>query len=281
MGGKSGGSTTQTNEPPAYLQPHLADVAGQAQSQYYGANPTFFGGQTYAPFSSEQEQALQMQRDRAQAGSPLMTNAQSMMNQTISGEGYTQPWFDAQFKGAMNRISPQVDSPFSMAGRSGSGLHEAAKTEALANAYGQFAGQERGRQMQAGMFAPAFAQNDYFDIGQLQNVGAQRQAMQQMGIDEQMARHQFEQNLPNQKLQQYSNILQGSGMGQGYGTTSSPYSTNRAAGALGGAATAGGLLGGLGYAGALGSASGTAGLAAIPGWGWAAALGLGALSGGL
>ena len=232
---KGGGETTQSNEPPAYLQPHLAATAGQAGQLY--ANSSFFPGQTYAPFSSEQEQALQQQAQRAQAGSPLTNNAQSQINQTISGEGYTQPWFDAQFKSAMNRIDPQVNSVFSLAGRSGSGLHEAARTEALANAYGQFAGQERGRQMEAAKFAPFMAQQDYFDIGQLGNVGAQRQAMEQQGINEQMARHDF----PWQNLQRYMGVL--TAQPGSYGTTSTPYYEKSPWGALGGAA-GGFMLGG-------------------------------------
>ena len=198
-----------------------------------------------------------------------MSNAQSMVNQTLSGEGYSQPWFDAQFKGAMNRIDPQVNSAFSLAGRSGSGLHEAARTEALANAYGQFAGQERSRQMQAAGLAPMLAQNDYFDIGQLAQVGEAREELSNQYLQDQMARYNFEQNLPAQKLQQYSGILQGSGLSGGYGTTSSPYSQNRAAGALGGAAAGAGIGAGLMSAGAMN---------AWNPWGWAL-MGGGALLG--
>ena len=271
---KGGGTTTQSNEPPEYLRPYLSDVAGQAQSQFYGPGPTYFPGSTVTPFSNETEQALQLQANRATQGSPLTSNAQSMVNQTLSGEGYSQPWFDAQFKSAMNRIDPQVNSAFSLAGRSGSGLHEAARTEALGNAYGQFAGQERDRQMRAAGLAPMLAQNDYFDIGQLAQVGGAREDLSNQYLQDQMARYNFEQNLPAQKLQQYSGILQGSGLGGGYGTTSSPYYTNRLAGGLGGA------LGGASLAGMAGlTTPASAGVAASLGpWGWGAA-GLGALLG--
>ena len=267
MSSGGGGTTTQSNEPPAYLRPHLKNVASEAKSQYYGTAPTFFPGSMVSPFSSETEQALGLQSQRALQGSPLTANAQSQVNQTLSGEGYSQPWFDAQFKSAYNRINPQADSLFGTSGRTGSGLHDAAKIEALGNAYGQFAGQERDRQMKAAALAPAFAQQDYFDIGQLANVGAQRQDMSQRLIDEQVARHEFQQNQPAQRLQQYANILQGSGMGQGYGTTSTPYYQNKTAGALGGALAGAGL----------GQALLPAAMASGP-WGWGAA-GIGALLG--
>ena len=227
-----GGETTQSNEPPAYLTPHLADVAARAQQV---SNQPYFPDSTVTPFSSETEQALQMQTQRALGGSPLTNNAQSMLNQTISGEGYSQPWFDAQFQSAMNRINPQVNSTFSLAGRSGSGAHEAARTEALANAYGQFAGQERGRQMEAAQLAPLMAQQDYFDIGQLGQVGAQREGLADRYLQEQIARY----DQPYTNLQRYAGLLY-PGLGGGYGTTSTPYYQKSPLGPLAGAA--GGFL---------------------------------------
>lgn len=54
-------SSTQTNEPPAYVKPYLEQAAGEAQSIY--ENPEFqqiYQGPYFAPFSSQTQQALDL-----------------------------------------------------------------------------------------------------------------------------------------------------------------------------------------------------------------------------
>jgi hypothetical protein len=62
---------------------------------------------------------------------------------------------------------------------------------------------------QAAMAAPTLAQQDYFDIGQLAAVGQAREAMAQDLINDQIARFNFYQQLPQNKLAQYLNFVQG------------------------------------------------------------------------
>ena len=73
--------------------------------------------------------------------------------------------------------------------------------------------------MEAARFAPMLAQQDYFDIGQLGQVGAQREGLADRYLQEQMARY----DQPYTNLQRYAGLLSGAGLGQGYGTTSTPY----------------------------------------------------------
>jgi len=98
-------------------------------------------------------------------------------------------------------------------------------------------------------------------------VGAQQEAIAAQPLQEQLARYQFQQQLPYQQLQGYLSSVYGTPLGS-YGTTvqQAPTYQNRSAGILGGALTGG--LGGyaLGQAfPAIGAGFGTAGGAALGG----------------
>jgi hypothetical protein len=112
--------------------------------------------------------------------------------------------------------------------------------------------------------APQFAQQDYIDIAQLAAVGQAREQMAQALINDQIARFNYAQQLPYNKLAQYQGLIQGN-----YGgteTTTTPTNNN-----VGGA-----LLGGAGAGLGLAQSIFGAGL----GWpGGLLAAGLGALSG--
>lgn len=248
-----GGAKTQSSGPPKWLQnqfikPALNDARGLYQ------NSTFFPGQTYAGFSPEQEQSMSMITDRANAGSSGLRAAQGQNEATLRGDYlYGGDGFNAAYQAAANRIMPQVQSAFGGSGRLNSGLAQTSMASALGDSFAGLFGQERARQMQATQMAPGLAQADYYDAGMLQNVGAQRQGMQQAGIDEAMARHDF----PQANLERYMGLLQGAG-GMAGTTQTQPMYRNRAAGALGGAmmgAQLGSVVPGIGTGvGALGGA---------------------------
>jgi len=209
----SGGPSNQTvsNEPPKYLRPFLTDIAGQAQNLF----------QTQTDFANEMEQALQLQTQRALDPNSMTGTAQAQNLATVSGDYlYGGPAFDAAYQAAANKIIPQVQSQFGVAGRSGSGLAQTAMTSALTDAFASQYGQERDRQMQATAMAPSL---DLADINMLSSVGQQRQ------------------DFPWNNLQRYSSILYPqSSMG---GTQTTPLYQNQGAGALGGALTAYSLFG--------------------------------------
>lgn len=123
------------------------------------------------------------------------------------------------------------------------------------------------RQMQAATAAPAIYAQQYLPSQQLAQIGAAREAISAQELQDQMARYNFQQQLPYQQLSGYLSSVYGSPMG-GYGTQTSPTYNNTTTNALTGA-----LAGGLGgYA--LGQAFpalnfaggyGTAGLGALAG----------------
>lgn len=290
-GGGGGGGATQTQtvqkaDPWSGQQPFLTDIFGRAQTQY-GTNLPFFPGQTFASPSLETNLALSAQGNRAISGSPLTNAAQTELTNTLSGQYLSggNPAFSAMAERAIsplrseftNTIIPGIESRFAAAGRYGS--------PSLANTMGQAAdrymravgdvgaslayqnyGDERTNQMRGMMFAPTLAQQDYFDIAKLAETGAAREDIAQQQINEDIARYNYNQMEPWQRLGLYSNLVQGYYGGQNEGmTTQTLPPRSIGAGMLGGAALGGGLgyllgpqLGlGAGYGGLAGAGAGS------------------------
>ena len=229
-------TTTSTQAPSAFAQPYLQYGMAEAERMYLEGAPEFYKTQTYAGFTPQQEKALKAQETRALAGSPLTQQAQSTLGSFLgstNAEGqYVPPAQSGLLTGAINRaldpVQQRMESALAQRGRTGSAAGTRAMTEAMGNvaadvAYRDYATQ-RQQAMQAAQLAPSMAAQDYYDIGQLGQVGAQRQQMDQMGINEAMQRYEYAQNVPQQRLQQYQNLIAGFPMG-GTTTQVTPYYT--------------------------------------------------------
>ena len=229
-----------TNEPPAYLQPYLTEVAQGAQANYKSASPTYFPGQTYAGMSTPTSTALTGTINRASNGNPLLPAAQNVNLNTLQGK-YLDPASNPNLRATvdyanqpvidnyMKNIAPSNDARFSLAGRYGSGAHVDAQTqsqEALnrtiagnaATMYGNAYNTERGYQNAAIGQAPALAEADYSDLAKLAAAGQTQEGYSQQAIDAAIAKHNYEQNLQAAKLAQYSDIIRGQ---NGGGTSTS------------------------------------------------------------
>lgn len=245
-------TTTQKNEPPEFLQPYLQDAATQARDIYYGEGAQFYPGQMTVGFSQPSQDAFGMIENRARQGSDLNRAAQDQTQQTIQGNYlYGGEGFNAALDAASRRITPQVESTFARGGRLNSGLADVAKTQALSDSFASLYDAERGRQMQASALAPAMAQADYFDYNQLQGVGGQIEQQGQNLLDEDIARYNYYQQQPENRLADYIGLLNGSYPGATQ-SSSQPVYRNRGAGVVGGAAAgaaAGSYFGPYGTAG--------------------------------
>jgi len=232
---------TTTSEPPSYVRPYLEQGA-QASQQMYNA-----GGTPVVGFSPQTEQALSMAQNRATAGSPVNTAAQQYATKTLQGVFMgANPYLDQAFNRAALGTQNQLASQFGRSGRN-VGESQFLRGEQLnnlaTNIYGGDYEAERQRQQALVPFAGQLASNDYADIGQLANVGAQYEDLQR----EQAAQ-------PGMNLDAYLARL--SGFPGGSVTNVIPTQRNRLAGALGGGlagaqafgpwgALGGGILGGL------------------------------------
>lgn len=255
-GGNSPSTTTrQVAEPWERQKPYLENIFREAERLYVAPGPSYFPNSTVASFAPETELALNAQAARAMSGSPLTAAANAEVGNTLSGaylgaNPYLQGAIDNATRGIVRNyqtaVAPGLDSSFSAAGRYGSGLYGAAHRTAQQNlaeqlgavaadlAYRNY-GDERAYMQQAAMAAPGLAQQDYVDIGQLAAVGQAREAMAQNLINDQIARFNFYQQLPQNKLAQYMGFIQGD-----YGGTATTTET-RSPGLLSGATAGYGL----------------------------------------
>lgn len=266
-------TVTQNSSPPKYLIPYERANANQAYNIYQQGAPDYYPGQTNVGFSPQTEQALQMQQDRATAGSPVTSAADQTAASTLNGDYlYGGPGFNQAVDAATRYTIPQVQSQFTMAGRGGSGLASTAQTQAIADAFANQYSNQQANQFKYASIAPMLAQNDYNDISQLGNVGTAVQGQAQSQLTDQVNRFNYYQNLPSQWLGQYSGMLQGAYPGSQQ-TTQTPLYSNPYLGAAGGALTGYGIgsSGGAAAGAASGASEGSSG-----GW-WGA--GIGALLG--
>lgn len=241
-GGGGGGGSKQTtqNQLDPTVRPFVEYGLQESKKLYQSDTPQYYPYQTFVSPSQQTQTALQSAQNRALAGSPLVTGAQQQLQNTISGANLgLNPFFSQALQGAGQVATTQfqdalksIQSDASRAGRYGSGVMQDLQSRASKNladtlvnkagelAYTNFA-TERNLQEQALRDAPALAQADYADIQQLLNVGQTAEDYQQKALESDIARYEFEQNLPYTKLQNYLSASYGAPMGQVSTTTSS------------------------------------------------------------
>jgi len=245
-------STTQTT-PWSQQVPYLTAGFQQAQNLFNQPGPAYYPNATVAPFAPETTLGLNAQAARAAAGSPVNAAAQGYARDVLGGRYLTNPYGDAVFQDIRDRVTPAVDSQFSLAGRYGPNAAMTDQlTRSLTDAYAPFAQQqyqsERGNQQAIAGLAPTLANTDYQDIAAMTDVGKQRQAQAQSEIQAAQDRYNYNANLPANKLAQYMQLIQGN---YGGSTTSKQpvYQPSVASQVLGGIGTVGDL--GLSLAGLL------------------------------
>ena len=223
MGGGGGGSTTTSGIDPT-IKPYVTYGLEEAKRQYEAPGASFFPGQTYVSPSEATSQALQAAQTRAMSGSPIQQAAQQEYLSTVQGRG-VNPFLEGALSGvnrqateAYTRGVQGIQSKASSMGRYGSeamGQQVGQAQDIFGRNLAEQAGQlaygsaeaERGRQMAAVTGAPAYAQADYQDIQKLLTVGQGQESYQQKALQDAINRYNYEQTLPQQKLQQFTNLF--------------------------------------------------------------------------
>jgi hypothetical protein len=236
--------------------------------------PQYFQGQQVAPLTSQQNSAINNAVNLGLGSNPLMSSASNQLQSTINGDylnsnpvysdlaNYANgnmlsagnPYFQGMAQQISNAVTPAVNSSFESAGRYGSGAHANALSSALSNEIGNLAYQnynqgqqnqlsaagtlgnayqnERAQQLQAAMLAPQSYNAQLQGANTALNASSIPQQQQQNEINAAMNEFNYNQNLPYQMNQQYLGLLTSNPFQTG--TTTQPYFTNQAAGALGG-----------------------------------------------
>ena len=259
-------ATTTTSQIDPTIQPYLGYGLQQAQRLYQAGGPQYYGGPTFVAPSTATQTGLQALEARASLGNPLLQSAQNQLQNTVSG-GFLggNPFFQGAFQPAAKAAEQQfkqtlgdISSKASLAGRYGSGAMSQLQDRAtgafgqqLANTAGQLAYQnyadERAKQQQATMAAPAMSAADYQDIQNMLQAGQIREGYTGQQQQADIAKFNFLQNQPQQNLQNYLSLVYGSPLGRvASQTTSGTADTSGLQNLLGLAAVGGGLYKNLG-----------------------------------
>lgn len=225
-GGSKKVKNKQESSPWGPQIPFIKYGMDEAARLYQDASPTYYPGSTVAPFSPEQNQAMDMTRARAMGGNQTMRQAEGYARDVLSGKYSGDPYEGQVFQNIQQRVLPSVNSQFMGSGRYGSGMQADSAARGLTEAFAPYASsmyqQGLNRMDQAASMAPMFAQNDYADIGALGALGQQRQALAQDEMNDARARYDFYQELPYNKLGQYFNNIGGNYGGTVIGTSKVP-----------------------------------------------------------
>lgn len=278
-------TTTTTSVPWIGQQAPLQNIYRYGEA-LMGTPQSYFPGQTVAGFAPAQEMALGLTQARALAGNPAQNALGGFLSGALqqpgvninpavgaagqlaggAGAGLTglqqlagggpNPYLDQMFQSgtrALNRnfqesVIPALNATFGGAGRTGSGLHQQALTDAgqrhqetaadfatnlyggqyqadqnrrlaasqgLVGAAGQgigglsnLYGQVGQQQLAAGGLVPTLQNVQYQDLDRLYGVGAQQQGLAQQQIQDQVNRHNFYQQQPWQNLERYASLVQ-------------------------------------------------------------------------
>lgn len=213
MGKKSKPQTvTQTSSPWAPTQPYLKGVLSEAEGLYQGnKSPEFYAGQTYAQ-SPHTRAAVDMMADRAQQPG-LLQDAQTAYSGVLNQD------MSAMSDAVRAEIMPHINSQFSSAGRDGSGAHAESLAKGFSRGMAPYMLQKNNQTLHAAQMAPEMAN---MDTAALYKAGLLDEGLEQRGIDESMARHDFSQNAPWMQLGRYSDIVRGQA---GLGGTSTGVTT--------------------------------------------------------
>jgi hypothetical protein len=208
--------------------------SGVSGHNYQYNQPGYFPNSTVVPLSNQTEGALTGIENRATQGSDINRASQENILGTLRGD-HLDVTNNPAFQKASQGIQSQVGGMFSAAGRYGSGGMANQAREALTDLGAKTYAAERGNQMQALSLAPSIANQDYFDLQQLQGVGAAREQQAGAQLQDEINRWNYQQNAPDEALRRYMTLVGGGTYGGSSSGTQPIYSNNLASG-LGAAA---------------------------------------------
>lgn len=194
----------------------------------------YYDGQTYANFDPLQSQAQTGIINQANMGAPGISAANTANNATLGGDYLNggNPAYSAMVNRAtqplinnfQDNIVPAINSDYSGAGRYGSGIARQNQLgqqadilsrnigDISANLAYQNYGTERQNMMAAAQMAPGLEQASYMPYQMMDQVGQQRQGMEQNAIMDEINRFNFGQNEEANRIGRYMGLV-----GGGYG----------------------------------------------------------------
>lgn len=214
-GGDSGKSTTKT-EIPQELKPLATAYTNKALELSNQPYQPYNINMRFAPLNADQNAALDSIINRAKTGSATVKNAESQLNNIISG-GNTNPYLDQMVGKAQDSVRSQFNTSAVNSGSFGnSGLQEQFANnlgDVASQMYGQAYETDRNRQMQGIGMAQQFGNQAYTDANQMLQAGQVRQDWNQQGLDYLYQDYLNRQDLPYKQLAAMAGVFS-SGLGQ-------------------------------------------------------------------
>lgn len=274
--GKSTPQTTTTSQsvnmgPWEKQQPYLTKAFSEANRLYDTYNPQYFQGSTVAGMTPEQRSAYDQITNMGGTVNPILGAQNATATDTINGkflDPSTNPYLANTFTQAADAVTrqyqtataPGTSAAFSAGGRYGSGARNQAMDQnnralgdtlnnLATNIYGGNYQAERGRQMDAANNAGTYVGNNYLPGTAAANAQGAIQGQSQRELDDQVARWNFEQNLPYNKLNSYLAAVQGNygQSGTSTGTQTQQVYSNPFGQVLGALLSGASAAGGLGW----------------------------------
>lgn len=259
---------TQKTEPWEGQQPYLRDLLARAQSQMNQGGGEFYPGQLVAPQSQQTVQAQKMLTSAAGGMQPTIdaASSQAIWNltgaQDIGNHPYLQNAINAAAQPVVQNFNSvggplaQIRGSFTANNSGGTGTREGIAAGVAQRGLGQILAnmsstmtmdayrQAQDNAMKTLALAPQTAAMATMPAELMQAVGGQNDAYAQSLINAEVARHNYNAQLPWLNLQNYGNLVTGNMGSTSTGTTTAPSSsTNPLLAGLGGAATGASIAG--------------------------------------
>jgi len=252
----SGGTrvTESRSEPWEFQSPYLESGFGEAGRLYNAGAPAYYGGPTVAGFDTA-EQAAQAGTLGYALGPEAREQqlaAQSSLVQGLSGQvdpAAYSPLASALATGVQSKLTgevlPGIRESLVRYQPGGSTRGDLVQNKAIADAvttgmtqplaemYTSAYGRAQDRAVQSGQMYPSIMGAPMGLYGAAADVGSQRRAMTQEGINRDMARYQYEANAEQQQLANYMNMISGNYGGTTTMTTPGPSGFSQLTGLLG------------------------------------------------
>jgi len=266
-----GNDTAKTESAPwEKLQPYLTGDGGvydSAQTLFNQGPQSFFDGQTYAGFDPLQTQAQNTSINYARSGlNGMMNPTMDSYKNVVSGNlmnAESNPYLQNNIKFMADQVKENAmtgawsanDDAAVMSGNTGSSKYQLGRERVMNDVNETIAKNTNNMSMQGynsglnammnGMqMAPQMAQYGMAPNNIMNSIGGDRQAMNQAGINEDMARHDFDYNAGWDHLNNFNTQLQGNYMGSGTTGTQPVSSDSPLGGILGLASTGMGIYSG-------------------------------------
>ena len=228
-GGQQASNTKTTTEPWSEQKPYLQSGMSEAARLYNQGPAQYYPGQTYTNMSDPTVAGLGMQTAIAASGNPLVSGASNLAQNTMSGaylSPESNPWLSQTYQSSADQLNKNFsestlpglanmfggdagNSSLALAAGDAAGQHSTQLRNLATDLYGGNYQQERSRQMDAMGQAAGLREAQYGDATKLQEAGKAYENQAAKVLEDDINRHNYQQNAAQASLQDYMALVSG------------------------------------------------------------------------